>query len=170
MKEISVKIGIVFLIVMIFASIQINAPVERVTRLKAKKEKKEQVEVTMDNQVNYIDLDDYLLGVVAGEMPVTFENEALKAQVVASRTFVYNRNLSVDNTTNTQVYLTEAQMKENWGAKYDEYHQKIAEAIAATNNEVIKYDGQYISALFFLLVMVIRKMLRIILNRHRYLI
>ena len=40
-------------------------------------------------------------------MPAKFETEALKAQVVASRTFVYNRNLSVDNTTNSQVYLTE---------------------------------------------------------------
>ena len=38
-------------------------------------------------------------------MPAKFETEALKAQVVASRTFVYNRNLSVDNTTNSQVYL-----------------------------------------------------------------
>lgn len=58
-------------------------------------------------------------------MPAKFETEALKAQVVASRTFVYNRNLSVDNTTNSQVYLTEDKMRENWGDKYDEYHQKL---------------------------------------------
>lgn len=53
------------------------------------------------------------MGVVAGEMPANFEKEALKAQVVASRTYVYNRNLSVDNTTNTQVYLDDSEMKKN---------------------------------------------------------
>ena len=96
--------------------------------IQGKKEIKEEpvkVAVTIDNNVNYVDLDDYLLGVVAGEMPANFETEALKAQVVASRTFVYNRNLSVDNTTNSQVYLSEDKMKENWGNKYDEYYQKI---------------------------------------------
>ena len=65
-------------------------------------------------------------------MPAKFETEALKAQVVASRTFVYNRNLSVDNTTNSQVYLTEDKMRENWGDKYDEYNKKIVAAINDT--------------------------------------
>lgn len=120
--------------------------------IQGKKEIKEEpvkVAVTIDNNVNYVDLDDYLLGVVAGEMPANFETEALKAQVVASRTFVYNRNLSVDNTTNSQVYLSEDKMKENWGNKYDEYYQKISTAIKETKNEVMKYQGDYISALFF---------------------
>ena len=48
-------------------------------------------------------------------MPASYEKEALKAQAVASRTFVLSRNLKVDNTTNSQVYLNEDQMKENWG-------------------------------------------------------
>ena len=69
------------------------------------------VNVTVAGQVQRVLLDDYLLGVVAGEMPASFELEAIKAQVVASRTFVYSRLLSVDNTTNTQVYLNEEEMK-----------------------------------------------------------
>ena len=72
------------------------------------------VEITMDGKTVKKELNDYLLGVVAGEMPAEFEEEALKAQVVASRTFVLSRNLKVDNTTNSQVYLTEEQMKKNW--------------------------------------------------------
>lgn len=155
MKEISVKLGVVFLIAVIFLSINIKPKSDEMIKGKDgdtnDKTTKEavQVAVTIDNNVNYIDLDDYLLGVVAGEMPAKFEEEALKAQVVASRTFVYNRNLSVDNTTNSQVYLSEDKMKENWGDKYDEYHQKIVTAINDTNDEVMKYQGNYISALFF---------------------
>lgn len=150
MKEISVKLGIVILVGIIFLSLNYYpAKDEIIEGEKGKEEEPVKVAVTIDNNVNYIDLDDYLLGVVAGEMPANFENEALKAQVVASRTFVYNRNLSVDNTTNSQVYLSEDKMKENWGNKYGEYYQKISTAIKETNNEVMKYQGDYISALFF---------------------
>ena len=150
MKEIGVKIGIVFFILIAFLSMQFKSKYEETTITgKQEPDKSVQVAVTIDNNVNYIDMDDYLLGVVAGEMPAEFEIEALKAQVVASRTFVYNRNLSVDNTTNSQVYLSEEQMKENWGDKYDQYRQKIVTAIDETNDEVMKYDGQYISAMFF---------------------
>lgn len=150
MREISVKLGIVILVGVIFLSMNYYQAKEEI--IQGKKEIKEEpvkVAVTIDNNVNYVNLDDYLLGVVAGEMPANFETEALKAQVVASRTFVYNRNLSVDNTTNSQVYLSEDKMKENWGNKYDEYYQKISTAIKETKNEVMKYQGDYISALFF---------------------
>ena len=150
MREISVKLGIVILVVAIFLSMNYyQAKEETIQGKKEIKEEPVKVAVTIDNNVNYVDLDDYLLGVVAGEMPANFETEALKAQVVASRTFVYNRNLSVDNTTNSQVYLSEDKMKENWGNKYDEYYQKISTAIKETKNEVMKYQGDYISALFF---------------------
>lgn len=150
MREISVKLGIVILVGVIFLSMNYyQAKEETIQGKKETKEEPVKVAVTIDNNVNYVDLDDYLLGVVAGEMPANFETEALKAQVVASRTFVYNRNLSVDNTTNSQVYLSEDKMKENWGNKYDEYYQKITAAIKETKNEVMKYQGDYISALFF---------------------
>ena len=69
------------------------------------------VSVKVGDNTQKILLDDYLLGVVAGEMPASFELEAIKAQVVASRTFVYSRLLSVDNTTNTQVYLDDEKMR-----------------------------------------------------------
>lgn len=123
MKEISVKLGIVVLVGIIFLSMNYYQVKEEV--IQGKKEEAVKVAVTIDDNVNYVDLDDYLLGVVAGEMPANFELEALKAQVVASRTFVYNRNLSVDNTVNSQVYLSEDEMKKNWGDKYNEYHKKL---------------------------------------------
>ena len=40
------------------------------------------------NQVINIPLEEYVIGVVSAEMPASFSNEALKAQAVASRTYV----------------------------------------------------------------------------------
>lgn len=107
------------------------------------------VNVTVAGQVQRVLLDDYLLGVVAGEMPASFELEAIKAQVVASRTFVYSRLLSVDNTTNTQVYLNEEEMKKSWQDHYEDYKAKIEKAIEATRGEIMTYQGECITALFY---------------------
>lgn len=107
------------------------------------------VNVEMNQTTHQVLLDDYLLGVVAGEMPASFEIEAIKAQVVASRTFVYSRLLSVDNTTNTQVYLDDEKMKVSWNEHYEEYKEKVKEAIKETKGEIMTYQGECISALFY---------------------
>ena len=39
-------------------------------------------------KIEVVPLEEYVMGVVAGEMPVSFEEEALKAQAVASRSYV----------------------------------------------------------------------------------
>lgn len=142
MKIIYVKLLFVLFFVLIMMSL-----VER-----PKKEEKVKdyiVNVSIGDEVKEIELDTYLLGVIAGEMPASFELEALKAQAVASRTFVLSRKLKVDNTTKTQVYLTDEQMKEKWKDEYVDKKEKIKKAINETKNEVMKYDGEYISALFF---------------------
>ena len=70
MKEISVKLGIVVLVGIIFLSMNYYQVKEEV--IQGKKEEAVKVAVTIDDNVNYVDLDDYLLGVVAGEMPANF--------------------------------------------------------------------------------------------------
>ncbi len=96
-----------------------------------------------------VSLNDYLVGVVAGEMPLSFEDEAIKAQIVASRTFVFSRDLQVDNTTSTQVYLSRDQLIEKWQSDYQQNYQRLLTLVEQTNNEVLKYNNHYISALFF---------------------
>ena len=75
-------------------------------------------------------------------MPASFELEAIKAQVVASRTFVYSRLLSVDNTTNTQVYLDDEKMKVSWSDHYEEYKEKVQKAIVETKGCLL-YTSPY---------------------------
>lgn len=159
MKEIYIKLGVIvtILTVGIFVVYKgLEKPTEKkvstdtVEKTKQEEPKKETtVAVSIDNTIHTINLDEYLLGVVAGEMPASFELEALKAQVVASRTFVHSRSLQVDNTTNSQVYLTNEQMQKNWKDKYEEKKAKITQAINETKDQVMKYNGEHISALFF---------------------
>lgn len=102
-----------------------------------------------DGTIDEVELEDYLVGVVAAEMPAEFELEALKAQAVASRTIVLSRGLSVDDTVSSQVYYDKTQRKNNWQDDYDKYEKKIEAAVKQTAKEVLMYDGKYISALFF---------------------
>lgn len=123
------------------------------SHFKMKQTKDYIVKVKTANQTLNIPLEEYLVGVIAGEMPVSFELEALKAQAVASRTFVLSRHLNVDNTTNSQVYLTTQQMQDKWGKNYLKNKQKIEKAIEQTKYKVMTYNNNYISALFFQAVM-----------------
>lgn len=94
-------------------------------------------------------LEDYLLGVVGSEMPASFPLEALKAQAVAARTFVCKRDYQVDDTTASQVYHDEEQLKEIWQDRYEEYHEVIARAVEETKGEIITYEKEVITAAFF---------------------
>lgn len=106
--------------------------------------------------VNKVPLEEYVRGVVAGEMPASFSLEALKAQAVASRSYVLkkmqeNKNNSYDvvDTIQNQVYLSDDTLKSRWGNNYETYNNKIKEAVATTKGQYIAYNGAVIDALFF---------------------
>ena len=78
-----------------------------------------------------INLEDYLVGVVSGEVPVSFEKEAIKAQAVAARTYALkqienhkNYEYDVKDDTSSQVYQTDEELRNKWGNNYDEYVKK----------------------------------------------
>ena len=108
------------------------------------------------NQIKEIPFEDYIKGVVAGEMPATFEKEALKAQAVASRSYAMyqmtntkDKEYDVVNTTTNQVYLTDEKLKENWKDEYSQKINKIKEAIIETKGEYLTYQGNIVNAMFF---------------------
>ena len=101
------------------------------------------------------DLEDYVVGVVAAEMPASFDDEALKAQSVASRTYAYykmthsNGDYDVISDISDQAYITIDQMKEKWGSEFDEYYNKIVENVKTTEGEIMTYNGEVIKAFYF---------------------
>ena len=108
------------------------------------------------NKIEKIPLEQYLIGVLAGEMPVSYDIEALKAQAVAARTYTLrkmenNKNNSYDviDTTDDQVYLDSEYLKQTWQKNYDTYIKKINQAIQETSGEYLTYDGKIIKAFFF---------------------
>lgn len=107
-------------------------------------------------KIDEIPLEEYVSGVLAGEMPAEFSLEALKAQAVAARTYVMKRlstnkknEYDVIDTVQNQVYLDETQQKQNWGNRYTELSNKVKQAVIETNSEYLVYNGKIIDALFF---------------------
>lgn len=107
------------------------------------------------NEIVEVPLEEYVIGVVAGEMPASFNIEALKAQAVASRTYALKKSESSKNdydvvdTTSNQVYIDYDEMKEKWQNNYDTYVLKVKEAVAQTKGEVVLYNNNLIDAMFF---------------------
>lgn len=103
-------------------------------------------------------LETYLVGVVAAEMPASFQLEALKAQAVAARTYTLYTLASggcgahdADICTSSaccHAYADEARRKRSWGVSYDENEGKIEQAVAETAGQVLLYDGKPIDALY----------------------
>lgn len=101
-------------------------------------------------------LEEYITGVLAGEMPIYFELEALKAQAVASRSYAlkrieYNKDSEYDvvDSVLNQVYLDNDYLKRAWGNNYTVNINKVRTAVNETIDEYLEYDGKIIDALFF---------------------
>ncbi len=111
------------------------------------------VMVTLNNNgvISNLKLEDYIVGVVAAEMPASFNSEALKAQAVAARTYTMKKvsaGKTLVNSTNDQVYKTETQLRNDWGASFDYYYNRVKSAVDATSGMVMMYGGNYIDALY----------------------
>ena len=111
------------------------------------------VKVKTKKDVIVISLEEYVMGVIAGEMPAEFDIEALKAQAVAARTYVLkklsNGNEYILDNTLDQVYLSNDVLKIKWKNKYKKYLTKIKKAIKETKGEYLVYNDEIIDAFFF---------------------
>lgn len=119
-----------------------------------------QIRVLMPSgEVEKFQLEDYLLGVVAAEMPAEFEVEALKAQAVAARTYAARKFLGqnklpdggydVDTTVQTQAWLSDTQMRDKWGwLNYWRYRGRLQKAVIETRGMVLVANGEYIEAFY----------------------
>ena len=101
----------------------------------------------------YLDLNDYVTGVVASEMPALFNEEALKAQAVAARSFatskMENNFLELTSGISDQVYSPNFKLKEKWNDDYNKYYNKIYNCVKSTHNEVIKRDNKILRTYYF---------------------
>lgn len=115
-----------------------------------------------EDKVITLPLEEYLVGVVAAEMPAEFPSEALKAQAVAARTYTLKR-VNAGGVTNSlhpeahvcddhrhaQAWIDREEMRKRWGlVRYYEYHFKMRRAVDDTAGEVIVYHGELIDPVY----------------------
>ncbi len=112
-----------------------------------------------EDRIEEMTMNDYLIGALAAEMPAAFDEEALKAQAVAARTYAaqhmvrYGGNgyksadISTDHRVH-QAYISDVKQREKWGDAYTSYREKIRLAVENTAGEVAVYDGRLIRALY----------------------
>lgn len=117
------------------------------------------VRVKNGETVEQMTLAAYLPGVVRGEMPPSFELEALKAQAVAERTFVCRRLLSSGKDAHPEAdvctdpdccsaWLPEETVRQRWGGDYERLEARVEEAVRQTDGQILLYDGAPILAVF----------------------
>lgn len=102
-----------------------------------------EISITFAESNEELPLEQYLVGVLAGEMPASFDLEALKAQAIAARTYaIHQTNYGASpimQTTAHQVYKQELDPK---------YEKKLKRAVKETKNQILTYNGEPITAMF----------------------
>jgi stage II sporulation protein D len=130
---------------------------------------KEEVEplITMYNhyekKLMEMPIEEYVAGVVAAEMPASFEHEALKAQAVAARTLAARKLRTLGGSgcskhagadvcsefSHCQAWIPEEQRRKNWKNDYETNSNKIIQAVIETRGEIMTYAGEPIEVFFF---------------------
>ena len=113
---------------------------------------------TQEEKCVSLSLDEYLTGVVAAEMPSSFESEALRAQAVAARTYYYKK-ASLDlpehhgasvctNPGHCQAYVSHEEFSKRHNDPDGVLWNKVTEAVTSTSGLIMEYDDQPINAVF----------------------
>lgn len=136
-----------------------DAPVKRI-----KPPKTVRVYLTSSETVQSIDFEEYVTGVVAAEMPSSFEAEALKAQAVAARTYSLSKVLrsgdggfpdahpatALCDDVHCQAYRSKETLTAQKGAEWMKTgYRKIQKAVSDTKGEMMYYDGTLVSQALF---------------------
>lgn len=107
-----------------------------------------------------MEIQDFLYGALAAEMPVSFGLEALKAQTVAIYTYLLNKTDFLKNTISINskngndgivnfCFDNEEIRRKKWGKNFDSYEKKIREAVNSVLYEYLEYNGKPALTLFF---------------------
>ncbi len=115
---------------------------------------------TSSQQMETLPLENYVIGVVASEMPADFEMEALKAQALTARTYIVKQMLSQDrvglpagaDTADSQihqVYKNQDELRRIWGSDYNWKIKRINQAVQETSGQILTYNSEPITATFF---------------------
>ena len=113
------------------------------------------------DKIEEMDIEEYLYGVLSSEMPSTFDEEALKAQAIAARTYVIykmennitsgHKNADIcTNSAHCQAYTSYEDLKEIKGEDWiNSDYVKVKKAVDDTKGQIITYEDKTILPLYF---------------------
>lgn len=111
--------------------------------------------------IEKVDLEEYVKGVLAAEMPASYDLEALKAQAIGARTYIIKllmtenkidlpQGADITDSTSQQVYKNQDELKKMWkNDNYEKYIKKITQAVNETEGLVMTFNKEFIDASFF---------------------
>lgn len=106
-------------------------------------------------EVEEVSVRDFVRGAVAAEMPMTYPDEALRAQAVASHSYALAVKAQADpndpalkgayfsaNPDQRLGYITEPVMRAMWGEAYEANRARLDALVDSVLNEVLFYEGE----------------------------
>ena len=113
--------------------------------------------MTESSEIMEMEMKDYIIGVVAAEVPASYETEAIKAQAIVAMTYAQYRKKHPDKSISADIsddsskhqgYMSDDDMKEKWGDAYESYRTKIEDAVDSVTGSVILYENEPIMAAY----------------------
>ncbi len=106
----------------------------------------EDLPLTVDMAGQEIEVEEYLAGIVAREIPLDREPEAVKAQAVIARTELLN---AAEHEEELPESMSREEMLTLWGQDgFEKNYQRLEEALEATEGEVLTYKKELIQTAF----------------------
>ena len=112
---------------------------------------------TESGEIEELDMNEYLYGVVSAEMPASYEKEALKAQAIVARTYTIYKILNkkhenadiCDDSTCCQAWISKEDRLSKWEESQRESNwNKICECVKETQGKIVTYENKPIDAFF----------------------
>lgn len=102
---------------------------------------------------------DYIVGVIAAEVPATYDKEAIKANAVAAYTYAMRKKEYKEehpdyaaeahkgahvctDYAHCKSYKSESEQRDSWGDKYDEYYAYVSECVREVYGKTLVYKGE----------------------------
>jgi len=134
-----------------------DEPEEKTEKGKEKTgEEKVRVQFHDSGKIETLEMSEYIFSVVSAECPMLYEDEALKAQIIAAATYTrylmdLNAESEYDVTTDynlCQGFIEREEAEKNWGDNAEKYSKRLESLIDETLNLVITYKGKPIFAAY----------------------
>ena len=145
----SVLAIILFMFMLLIPLLAMETGAEKSALPPVTEQKEDVFRVLCGEEVVTLSAEEYVTGVVAAEMPVLYETEALKAQAVAAYTYAARKRAAAEGEyditndhTKDQSYIGVVAQKEKWGENYEEYSKKVRSAVTSVAGKKLVYKDE----------------------------